>query len=155
MKKVLISFLLAQIAFLASAEEINALLLLLSSHKQVVCLLEEQPTISFQEDKLIITTTQNELSYEADDVQKFTYSYVDTSDISQVENSKYLISIKGNELSVSGFESDTPIYIYTSDGSLVAKSITYSGEATFTLPEGSNSTYIVKTPIVNFKIMKP
>jgi len=61
-------------AIQVQAEEINALVLHMASGKQVTCLLDEQPVVTFKGDELVLTTHMNVVSYKAADLQKFTYS---------------------------------------------------------------------------------
>lgn len=138
------------------AEDINALMLHLSSGKQVVCLLDEKPIVKFSGDDLVLTTHMNEVSYNSADVLKFTYLYVDPSGISQVNIPHCMFSLSGNTLAVTGAEPDSQITVYTVDGALVASAKTNKkGATSISLPGPSGKVYVVKTPVANFKITKP
>lgn len=140
----------------SSAEDINALMLHLASGKQVVCLLDEKPLVTFSGGDLELTTHMNKVSYQSADVLKFTYLYADPSGISQVELSHNMFSLSENRLSFTGLEPDTNITVYTAEGILVASAKTNNnGAASITLPEQSGKVYIVSTSVANFKITKP
>lgn len=138
------------------AEDANALMLHLASGKQVVCLLDEKPVITFRGDELVLTTHMNKVSYQSADVLKFTYLYADPSDISQVRMSNGMFYFVGNSLSVSGVEPNSLVAVYSVDGIFVASATTdKKGDATINLPEQKGKVYVVKTTVANFKITKP
>lgn len=156
MKRILLSFLIAVVALSSWAEDINAMMLHLASGKQVICLLDEKPIVTFSGDELVLTTHMNEVSYQSADVLKFTYLYVDPSGINQVGIPQSLFSFSGNALSVTGAEPDSQIAVYSVDGALVASAKTNKkGAASIVLPDQSGKVYVVKTSVANFKITKP
>lgn len=156
MKRILLSFLMAVIALSSWAEDINAMMLHLASGKQVICLLDEKPIVTFSGDELVLTTHMNEVSYQSADVLKFTYLYVDPAGISQAGVPQSMFSFSGNALSVTGAEPDSQIAVYSVDGTLVASTKTNKkGVASIVLPEQPGKVYVVKTSVANFKITKP
>lgn len=156
MKRILLSFLVAILALSSWAEDINAMMLHLASGKQVVCLLDEKPIVTFSGDELVLTTHMNEVSYQSADVLKFTYLYVDPSGINQVGVPQSMFLFSGNALSVTGAEPDSQIAVYSVDGALVASAKTNKkGAASIVLPDQPGKVYVVKTSVANFKITKP
>lgn len=138
------------------AEDINALMLHLASGKQVVCMLDEKPVVSFCGDELILTTHMNEVRYQSEDVLKFTYFHDGPTNVGKAEISQSRFLFSENTLSVIGAEPDSQITVYSLDGILIVSAKTdKNGSATVSLPEQSGKVYVVKTSIANFKITKP
>lgn len=132
------------------------MMLHLASGKQVVCLLDEMPIVTFSGDEVVLTTHMNEVSYQSADVLKFTYLYVDPTGVNKINAPHSMFSFGENALAVTGAEPDTQIAVYTVDGVLVASAKTSKdGAATVNLPEQSGKVYVVKTSVANFKITKP
>lgn len=139
----------------ASAENVNALVLHLTSGNQVTCLLDEKPVVTFKSDELVITTHMNVVSYKASDVTKFTYTYADPTAISSVRTGS-AFSFNGNTLQVSNLTPSSLVSVYAVGGILVTSAKTdNNGSVVLTLPEQSGTVYIVKTSVANFKITRP
>ena len=147
---------MAAITLSSWAEGINALMLHLASGKQVVCMLDERPVVTFRGDELVLATHMNEVSYQAADVLKFTYLNVDPTSVSNAGAQQSMFAFSGNTLSVSGAEQGSQIAVYSVDGVLVASAnADKKGSASITLPEQSGKVYVVKTSVAIFKITKP
>lgn len=156
MKRIALSFLMAVVALSSWAEDINAMMLHLASGKQVICLLDEKPIVTFSGDELVLTTHMSEVSYQSADVLKFTYLCVDPVSVNEVGVQQSMFSFVGNSLAVSGAEPDSQIAVYSVDGALVASTKTNKkGAASIVLPEQSGKVYVVKTSVANFKITRP
>ena len=156
MKRLFIILALTLLVIDLSAKEVNALVLHLVSGKQVVCLLEEQPLISFTENDLVLTTHLDVVTYQAEDVRKITYINIDPSSIDLVDMPQHMFSITGGMLAVQGLEPDSEISIFASDGKLVVSTIAdENGTASVVLPNQNGGVFMVKTSIANFKISKP
>lgn len=156
MKRLLVSFLMAAIALSSWAEDINAMMLHLASGKQVICMLDERPVVTFGDDELILSTHMNEVSYKSADVLKFTYLYVDPSGVSPVSVPHCMFSFRGDALSVAGAEPNSQIAVYSVDGTLVVSAkADKRGIVSIVLPGQSGKVYVVKTSVANFKITKP
>lgn len=156
MKKILLSLLLIVCSTITWAEDIDALKLHLASGKQVVCLLEERPVVTFTNDEVVITTHMHEVRYQSTDVLKFTYINVEEDGIHSPQFDQELIRLDGNNLSLYGLAFDSPVSVYTADGVLVASvKADKRGTVSVVLPEQSGKVYVVKTSVANFKISKP
>ena len=139
----------------ASAENVNALVLHLSSGNRVTCLLDEKPVVTFKSGELVVTTHMNVISYQESDVKKFTYTYADPSDISSVKTGS-TFSFNGNALQMSNLTPSSQVSVYTVGGVLVTSARTgNNGSVTLSLPEQSGAVYVVKTSVANFKISRP
>lgn len=155
MKRLLLLVSMSLSALSSWADDINAMMLHLASGKQVVCLLDEKPVVTFRGEELILTTHMNEVCYQSADVLKFTYLYVDPTSVNKVSKQS-LFSFRENTLSVTGAEPDTQIAVYSVDGVRVASAKTdKAGATSIVLPELSGKVYVVKTSVANFKITKP
>ena len=139
-----------------SAKEACALMIHLSSGKQLVCLLDERPVVTFTDEEVVLTTHMHEVRYQSADVQKFTYTNVVADGIHATLMEKGLVRVDGNNLHLGGFAPDSDVSVYTVDGVLVVVTRTDGhGAASVTLPEQSGKVYVVKTSVANFKITKP
>ena len=137
------------------AQEVNALLLHLSSGSQILFQLDENPIVSFQEDNLLISTNKNVVTYCAADVQRFSY-ITDPSGIITKDIVMPKFSIIGNLLVVNGLEPSSKFKIYSDDGILQVSSIVdIDGNTSVNIPNIQGKIYIVKTANSSFKISKP
>lgn len=156
MKKLLLSLLLTVCSLGTWAEGINALMLHLASGKQVVCLLDEQPVVTFQGDELVLTTHMNIVRYQAEDVIRFTYTAVDPSGINDASTAATSFSFDGDMLRTNSLAPKSAVTVYAADGTLVASGKTdKSGNLSLSLPRQAGVVYVVKTSVANFKITKP
>lgn len=157
MKRLLLVIaLLSTLSLSVAAEEVNALMLHLSSGKQVLCLLEERPVVTFTEDEVVLTTHMHEVRYQSEDVQKFTYTMVEADGIHSPRLNEGLICLDGNTILLNGLAPDSSVMVYTVDGVLVASAkVDEHGATSISLPDQSGKVYVVKTSIANFKITKP
>lgn len=138
------------------AESINALMLHLASGKQVVCMLDEQPIVTFEADELVLTTHMNVVRYQATDVIRFTYTAVDPSGIAEARIAVTSFSFDGDVLRANSLAPKSDVTVYTAEGTLVASSKTdKSGNVSLSLPRQAGVVYVVKTSVANFKITKP
>ena len=156
MKKIflLICFLIC--VFKVSAENNNALVLHMANGKQVTYLLDELPVVTFNGEELVITTHLNMVSYEARDVTKFTYSYIDPSIVLGFKNANTMFKFDGDVLYAYNLQPLSTVSIYNLDGILVTSANTgKGGNISISLPQVSGSVYVVKTSVANFKLMKP
>ncbi|MGM9701854.1 MAG: hypothetical protein ACI3YX_10505 [Prevotella sp.] len=140
----------------ASAKEINALCLHLATGKQITCLLDEKPVVTFRDEELIITTHLNQVAYKSNNVLKFTYTYIDPSGIMDIEYPITMFKFGKNSLQLTHIEPSSKVELYTVDGILVVSSVAdANGNASLSFTAQSGTVYIVKTAVANFKITKP
>lgn len=138
------------------AEGVNALVLHLVSGQQVVCVLDENPKVTFRGDQLVLTTHLHEVSYRSDDVQKFTYTYIEGAGIHQLVEPHSVFSFDDNIITTSGLQRNSQVEVYSLDGTLLSvTSVGTDGKTCVALPENVDQTFIVKTSVGTFKIAKP
>lgn len=154
--RIVLLFLMSVCAFSSWAGDVNALMLHLASGKQVICMLEERPVVTFVGEELKLTTHMNVMSYLSADVLQITYLYADPSDIAHLGSSQSIFSFTGDVLSVRCAEPNMQISVFSADGELVASAKTNKrGTASIVLSDHACKIFVIKTSIANFKITKP
>ena len=139
-----------------TAESVNALVLNMTTGKQVIFMLDDLPIVTFEDDELVITTPNNVVSYQDGDVVKFTYSYVDPSKVSQTTMSDTMFKFEGNVLCAYNLEPLSDVSVFSVDGALITSAKTgANGEITLSIPQLSGNVVVVKTSVAKFKMMKP
>lgn len=139
-----------------TAESVNALVLNMTTGKQVIFMLDDLPIVTFEDDELVITTPNNVVSYQDGDVVKFTYSYVDPSKVAQTTFSDTMFKFEGNVLRAYNLEPLSDVSVFSVDGSLITSAKTgANGEITLSIPQLSGNVVVVKTSLAKFKMMKP
>lgn len=154
-KSLLLNCLLIYSILTVSAESFDALILHMTSGKQVTYMLDELPVVSFKGEELIITTQMNAVSYQAGDVVKFTYSNIDPAKVYETKMYNTMFKLEGNVLHAYNLEPFSKVFIYDMAGALITSADTGAkGEVNLSLPQSSGSVFVVKTSIANFKLMK-
>ena len=139
-----------------TAERVNALVLNMVTDKQVIFMLDDLPIVTFEEGELVITTPNSVVSYQEDDVVKFTYSYVDPSKVSQTTMSDTMFKFEGNVLCAYNLEPLSDVSVFSVDGSLITSAKTgVNGELSLSIPQQSGNVVVVKSSVAKFKMMKP
>lgn len=140
----------------AMAVDVNAMTLWMSSGNQVTFLLDEMPVVTFQNDDLLIKTQMNVITYAANDVCKFTYSYVDPDGIASLSSDGVRFSIKENVLTAYDLEPLSDVDVYSTEGfRLAVARADRKGCVKVSLPMDSGKVIVVKTSVANFKVTKP
>lgn len=157
MKKCLLLFalLLACSVGLRAADG-NMLIVHLRSGSQVGYALSERPRVSYSGNDVVITTPSETVFLLRSAVQKMTFG--ETTGISELTSSEELarptFSLSGDELSVSNLVPGTQVGIYGVSGQLYGTTTTGAdGKAEVSLPS-TGKTFIVKTSVITFKILK-
>lgn len=139
-----------------SAENINALVLHMVSGKQVAYMFDELPIVSFKGEELVVTTSKNVVSYQVDDVVKFTYSDINSSIVDETKKANIIFKFEGDILRVYNLEPLSTVSIYSLDGSLVVSAdVGITGEIILSYPQSVGNVFIVKTSVANFKLIRP
>lgn len=155
MKKGLLLICLLICVLRVSAESINALMLHMTSGKQIICMLDELPVVSFKGKELVLISRTDIISYQADEIVKFTYTYVNTTMVGETRKLSTMFKLEDNVLCAYNLEPLSKVFIYNMDGMLITSADTgRNGEVTISLPQSSNSVFVVKTSVANFKLIK-
>lgn len=159
MRKILLSLALMLCPFkiAVASDNVNAMLLHVSSGQNLTILLDEQPVVTFSDDNLIVTTHMSVISIPSSLVTKFTYVHED--DETRINNAgQYgtVLSFDGKRLNVRNLAPSTGVQVYTVDGVLVASGTTdIRGNVSLSVPDKAGAVYMVKTSTLTFKIRKP
>lgn len=141
----------------AASDNVNAMLLHVSSGQNWTILLDEQPVVTFSDDYLIVTTHMSVISIPSSLVTKFTYVHDD--DVTRINNADQygsVLSFDGKRLNVRNLAPSTGVQVYTVDGALVTSGTTDNrGNVSLLVPDKAGAVYMVKTSKVTFKIRKP
>lgn len=126
---------------------------LMSGETYNYVLLNEEPTISFSGDKIVITTSTAEHQFAMEAVKYFNYENKSTTGIGDVsaDGMRYT----GDRIVFSGLPANCPIYIYGTGGQLHLKTAADAqGNAVVELSSLSTGVYIVKANNISTKITK-
>ena len=124
--------------------------------------LGEHPVVTYFNGKLLLTTQQQQVTYAAGDVHKFTISPSDitcegqqppTTGISTPQQPQ--LGIHNGDIHFSGIRAGSPINVYTLDGKLLHTTTTDdAGNATISIASHPAGVYIIKTETITHKIIK-
>lgn len=135
----------------------------LSDGSRYAYALDQHPVVTYSNGELLLSTSQEQIAYPADDVHKFTFSLSDITDDGQKPPATQISSIeqenqyhiRSGEIQFSNCHPGSPIHIYTLDGKLLhTATVATDGRAnidTSTYPAG---VYIIKTETITHKIIK-
>lgn len=158
MRKILPSILLLLGLFgRANAAETNALVVSLGTGGEVVYLLDSKPVLSFSGAELTVTCQSERLTLKLSDVRRFSITKREATGISPVASSSVpsSFSVKGDLLSVCGLPVGAAVRIYSLGGQLLSSGVADGdGNVSLRLP-AQGKALVVKTPVSNFKILKP
>lgn len=156
MKKILLLLLFVLPAVKVIAEDINAMKIHCKSGEDVIILLPDNPVVRFEGYDLVIKTIKNVVNFPSDEAERFTYLSVDPSKIDSTVISDVLFAFGNDTLSVFNLAPQVKVSIHTLDGILLSSAVTdTNGNAVLGLSGQSSSMYIVSTPYVSFKLLRP
>lgn len=122
--------------------------------------LGQHPVVTYTNGELLLTTTQQQVTYAACDVRRFTFSASDiscdapTSVTSPLEQGQQFNLQQGN-VRFSGSPAGSTITVYTIDGKLLHTTTTdEAGNATIDIASYPAGIYIIKTETITHKIIK-
>lgn len=115
---------------------------------------DARPQISYNGNNLVLTTTDNVISYSLSQVRKVTFDYDQTEGTEQVATPTSF-RIQDGRIVVSGSESDALLHIYRMDGSqLGTYRLDGSGGTTIDISIYPPSTYLLKVENITYKFQK-
>ena len=153
MRKILLLLVSALCCILAKAD--NMLLQIWLSDGQVMSInLNEEPTTTYVDGNLVITTTKATVTFPLETVNKFTY-YMPTNGIDTTEGLGTKLSQDGESLTFYGLNKNTEITVYSPAGVTVRKVKSGSEKSTtVTVSDLPSGAYIVKVNSITYKITK-
>lgn len=152
-------FFVVSVAFFAghslSAEEKNALIIHLKDGTLTTVLLDELPLATFSEGRLRVSSSDLSLELPRADVLRFTYAYVDPSEIAfhgmGIPNS----SLVDGVLSLSGLQPEAVVRLYFNNGRLLDElSVPSDGRVNVSLADYPSGVYMLQVDGLTYKFTK-
>jgi len=153
MKKMILSVVGLLLMGAATAVASNTLVLhLASGQTQRFVLIDEQPTISFNGENVIVTTSTSELTYAMTDVKFFNYETETTGvEVAKAEGMK----IDGDRIIYDGLPTGSKVQVFDVSGHLCGSATAdESGHAVVSITKFSAGVYMVNANNVSTKFTK-
>ena len=117
----------------------------------------EKPTLTYQDQLLLLSTTKEKLEIVPGDVDKFNLAKTGDNDVTAIEEvvTKTSLDRRGNTLFFSGCRPSTQVQMYDLNGRLVvSETVGESGEVEISLQQQVSGVYLIRTATTTFKILK-
>ena len=117
----------------------------------------DQPTLTYQESHLLLSTTKEKLEIVPADVDQFNLAKTGDDDVTAIEEvvTKANLDRRGNTLYFSGCRPASQVQMYDLNGRLVAsEAVGERGEVEISLQGQPSGVYLVRTATTTFKILK-
>lgn len=123
---------------------------------KVAFALTEKPTVTFSENSLMINTTTVSVSYDLEDMAKFTYEDPESQGIRNIENDKdSSFKFDGEMLLFPSLKAGSKVAIHNLGGVLVfSRTIEAAGDYSFPLSHLDKGVYVVSVDGLTYKIVK-
>ena len=123
---------------------------------KVAFALSEKPIVTFSENSLMINTTTVSVSYDLEDMAKFTYEDPNEEGIRNIENDKESsFKFDGEMLLFPSLKAGSKVAIHNLGGVLVfSRTIEAAGDYSFPLSHLDKGVYVVSVDGLTFKIVK-
>ncbi len=110
--------------------------------------------MKFVNEELVLSNNSETLSVPLSDLQRWTYSQVETS-IDEVDANSLSVKVSDGNIVISNLPIGTKLYIYRVDGVLKTSMVSHSVSQVVSMSSWTPGIYIVKCGEVSFKIQKP
>ena len=123
---------------------------------KVAFALTEKPKVTFSENSLMINSTTVSVSYDLEDMAKFTYEDSDEEGIRNIENDKESsFKFDGEMLLFPSLKAGSKVAIHNLGGVLVfSRAIETAGDYSFPLSRLDKGVYVVSVDGLTYKIVK-
>lgn len=123
---------------------------------KVAFALSEEPKVTFNENSLMINSNTVSVSYNLQDMAKFTYEDSEGQGIKNLENDKSSsFKFDGEMLLFPSLKAGSSVFIHSLNGSLVfSRIIETAGEYSFPLSQLGAGVYMVTVDGLTYKIVK-
>ena len=123
---------------------------------QIQFLLNDEPTTTFENGNLVITTNQGVFSYPLAQMSKYTHEGLPEGiDVPTVAPGDILVRQNNEAMLIEGLPDNQLVEVYSADGKLILSQRAAAGQSTLlnltTQPQG---TYIVNVGQTSFKFVK-
>ena len=125
--------------------------------------LDQHPVVTYSDGELQLSTSQQQITYPATEVRKFTFSVSDltaegetppTTQVPSIEQATQF-TLQQGEVHFSSCRAGTPISLYTIDGKLLhTVRVDANGRASLDTSIYPSGVYIIKTETITHKIIK-
>lgn len=155
MKRMMCSLLLSVSAVLTMAKEpITRLVIWSKDGTKVVYALAENPRMTFVENELVVKTNNIEVTYNLDNMSRFTYESGDITGITNLKTERPF-SIQGEALIFPTLSANSTVSIYSLNGLIIfKKKVRNIGEYAFPLSSLAAGIYMVNVNNLTYKIVK-
>jgi len=152
MKKMILSVVGLLLMGAATAVASNTLVLhLASGQTQRFVLIDEQPTISFNGENVIVTTSTSELTYAMTDVKFFNYETETTG----IKTASGGMKVDGDRIVYDGLPAGSKVQVFDVSGHLCGSATAdESGHAVVSIAKFSAGVYMVNANNVSTKFTK-
>ena len=155
MKRMLLSVVGCLLFRIATTMASNVLVIHLASGVvERFVLLEEEPTITFSGDNIVIKTSSTEVTYAMETVSYFNYEDNAATSISGVEVADG-VRVNGDIIAISGLPAGSKVFVYAAGGQIcISEVANENGEATLNITSLARGVYIVNANNISTKITK-
>ena len=155
MKKVILSVVGCLLLGAATAMASNELVIhMITGTTQRFVLINEEPTISFSGDNIVVKTNTTELVYAMEDVSYFNYENTPT-EISGASSASDGMTIDGDHIAFSGLPAGSKIYVYSPSGKVcMMETVDADGNASLSISALPRGIYVINANKISTKITK-
>ena len=156
-KRTFLMLMLAIATVGAWAQSAPRLVVWQKSGEKVFFDLNEMPETTFEDGKLVITTTKSTAYYQLENIVRYTYEGVTATDIALQTNERAVqVSRDGNAVTFRNLNEGATIAVYTANGLLLEQRKAESGKPiTLSVEDRPSGVYLIKTEAETIKLMKP
>lgn len=140
----------------ALSQEKNALVVQMKNGTSTVFQLNHLPKAMFVEGCLRVSSAELTMDFLREQVQRFTYSYVDPEGVTIMPLEKFHGVIQGNVFCLTGLEGNATVRIISMDGRLLSEVRTNNdGKVNIPIDAYPSGVYVLQTKGVIHKFTKP
>lgn len=123
---------------------------------QIQFLLNDEPTTTFENGNLVITTNQGVFSYPLAQMSKYTHEGLPEGiDVPTVAPGDIFVRQNNEAMLIEGLPDNQPVEVYSADGKLILSQRAAAGQSTLlNLTAQPQGTYIVNIGSTSFKFVK-
>lgn len=135
-------------------EPITQLIIWAKDGTKIAYALAEKPKLTFTKSELVVKTDSIEVTYDLDNMSRFTYESNIITGITDLRTDNPFI-LKSEALVFPNLTANSTVSVYSLNGSLIfKKTVQMAGEYAFPLSVLNSSVYLVNVNGVTYKFMK-
>ena len=149
----IVSLLMMSVTTLMASNEL--VIHLKTGTTQRYVLLDEEPTITFEGDNIVVKTSSAEYTYAMDDVTYFNYENSMVTSIDGIGTSSDGMQINGDYIAFSGLPAGCKIIVYGTGGQVcLTETADKDGNANISMVSLASGIYIISANNISTKITK-